>query len=99
MYKILIKYNSISSKTFWYSYGYVQDNGSIVEFSTDDIDELKKTVDYIDSKIGYKNIRVVQDVDCEILVSLNTTDTSGIEIATKTDIDNLYETAYNNVFG
>lgn len=72
MYKILIKYNSVLGREFYQMYQ-IQTEGSpseLVEYSTDDLDELKDTIKELDQEYGYNNIRVIKDVTYDINVSI-----------------------------
>ena len=73
MYKILIKYNSVLGKEFYQMYQ-IQTEGSpseLIEYSTDDLDELKNTIKELDREYGYNNIRVIADVTYDIGVSID----------------------------
>ena len=64
MYKILIKYNSVLGREFYQMYQ-IQTEGTpseLIEYSTDDLDELKNTIKELDREYGYKNIRVIKVV-------------------------------------
>lgn len=95
MYKILIKHKSTTSKTFWKSYEVYDANRNIVEFSTTDLNVLKEELNKLDKQIGYENIRVVNDVDYNVLINI----ADSLNIATPEDIEDIYSTAFNNVFG
>lgn len=83
MYKILIKYNSVLGREFYQMYQ-IQTEGSpseLIEYSTDDLGELKNTIKELDREYGYKNIRVIKDVTYNVGVTIdeikvNTTDPS-----------------------
>ena len=73
MYKILIKYNSVLGREFYQMYQ-IQTEGSpseLIEYSTDDLDELKNTIKELDREYGYNNIRVIADVTYDIRVSID----------------------------
>lgn len=73
MYKILIKYNSVLGKEFYQMYQ-IQTEGSpseLIEYSTDDLDELKNTIKALDREYGYNNIRVIADVTYDIGVTID----------------------------
>lgn len=95
MYKILIKYTSTSSKTFWQSYN-VEEDGIIKEFSTPDLDDLKAEIDKLDKQVGYENIRVINDVTFDVSVDLS--GKIDIDVATPEDVVNIYEVAYADVY-
>lgn len=95
MYKILIKHKSTTSKTFWKSHEIYDSNRNIVEFSTTDLNALKEELNKLDKQIGYENIRVVNDVDYNVLINID----ESLNIATTEDIKDIYSTAFNNVFG
>lgn len=73
MYKILIKYNSVLGREFYQMYQ-IQTECSpseLIEYSTDDLDELKNTIKELDREYGYKNIRVIKDVTYNIGVTVD----------------------------
>lgn len=73
MYKILIKYNSVLGREFYQMYQ-IQTEGSpseLIEYSTDDLGELKNTIKELDREYGYKNIRVIKDVTYNVGVTVN----------------------------
>lgn len=83
MYKILIKYNSVLGREFYQMYQ-IQTEGSpseLIEYSTDDLGELKNTIKELDREYGYKNIRVIKDVTYNVgiivdEIKVDTTDPS-----------------------
>lgn len=73
MYKILIKYNSVLGREFYQMYQ-IQTEGSLselIEYSTDDLGELKNTIKELDREYGYKNIRVIKDVTYNVGVTVD----------------------------
>lgn len=98
MYKILIKYTSTFKKIFWQSYEIVDKNGNIIEFSTDDFSVLKEEMNNLISKYGFENLRIINDVTYSINIDV-VDDIENISISTSEDIDNIYKTAFINVFG
>lgn len=96
MYKIFTKYTSTAKNTFWRSYEVEQEDGTIDEFETDDLDVLKAEINKLDKEIGYENIRVIDDITYKVMVDIPNTET--IEEFTSEDINNIYEIAYNQVF-
>lgn len=94
MYKILVKYKSTSKKVFWYEY---KDNTDI-PFITNDVEVLKAEINNLIKDIGYENIRIVDDITYDILVGVTENGECRHEIATQKDIDNIYNTAFKNVF-
>lgn len=99
MYKILIKYTSTSKGIFWRSYEVKSEDGTSIEFVTDDIEVLKTEINKLDKTIGYKNIRAINDISYDVLVNVDELSLEGFEIATTADIDKVFDTAYENVFG
>lgn len=100
MYKILIKYTSSSQKVFWQSYMTKNEEGEIVEFSTDDIDILKEEVKQIDGECGHDNVRIIKDVTYSVRIDIaESVDLENAEIATSEDVENVFNTAFNKVFG
>jgi hypothetical protein len=85
MYKILIKYNSVLGREFYQMYQ-IQTEGSpseLIEYSTDDLGELKKTIKELDRDYGYKNIRVITDVTYNVEITVD-------EIKTTTPFEDGY---------
>ncbi|MCU6731129.1 Uncharacterised protein [uncultured Coprococcus sp.] len=81
MYKILIKYNSVLGREFYQMYQ-IQTEGSLlelIEYSTDDLDELKNTIKELDREYGYKNIRVIKDVTYNVGVTVDEIKVDAIE--------------------
>lgn len=73
MYKILVKYNSVLGREFYQMYQ-IQTEGSpseLIEYSTDDLGELKNTIKELDREYGYKNIRVIKDVTYNIGITVD----------------------------
>lgn len=94
-YKILIKYKSTSNKVFYYFYKKEQ---STEDYSTSDTAELKALIKELDSKIGFENIKVIVDVSYDINMSISGT-IGSIEFLDEAEIKNIYNTAFENVFG
>ena len=72
MYKI-IKYNSVLGREFYQMYQ-IQTEGTpseLIEYSTDDLDELKNTIKELDREYGYKNIRVIKDVTYNVGITVD----------------------------
>lgn len=95
MYKILIKYNSNLKKVYWRSH--LDDESN--EFETDDLEVLKEEIKKLDRLYGFDNIRIVNDLTYDILINLNVVDLDDVEIATSEDVSNVFDTAYNKIFG
>lgn len=86
MYKILIKYNSVLGREFYQMYQ-IQTEGTpseLIEYSTDDLDELKNTIKELDREYGYKNIRVIKDVTYNVGITVDE-----IKTATPSEDDRL----------
>lgn len=95
MYKILIKHNSNLNKIYWRSHV----NDDSIEFETDDLETLKEEVKKLDRIYGFDNIRIVNDLTYDVLINLNAIDLGDAEIATSEDVSNVFDTAYDKVFG
>lgn len=95
MYKILIKYNSTLKKVYWRNH--VDDESN--DFKTDDLEVLKEEIKKLDKIYGYDNIRIVNDLTYDVLINLNAIDLGNAEIATSEDVSNVFDTAYNKIFG
>lgn len=98
MYKILIKYTSTSNKIFWQSYEVTDNEGNIIEFSTDNFEVLREEMNKLDSKYGFENIRIINDVTYSITVDI-IDDIENLQISTSEDVENVFNTAFANVFG
>lgn len=98
MYKILIKYISKSSKTFWYNHEVINENGESIEFETDNFEILKEEVNKLDKQIGYENLRIINDVTYSITVNI-VDDLENVTVTTSEDIEDMYTTAFANIFG
>lgn len=96
-YKILIKYTSTFKKVFYEFYKVTDDSSQEVEFSTTDVEELNKVMEELDKKVGHENLRVVVDITYDVTVKVDKD--SQYQITTSEDIINIYEKAYNDVFG
>lgn len=94
-YKILIKYKSTSNKVFYYFYK--QDDSS-EDYFTSDTTELKTVIRELDSKIGYENIRIIVDISYDINTSVDEMG-NNIEFLDEVETKNLYDTAFEKVFG
>lgn len=70
MYRILIKYNSVSQKTYWYDYETEQEDGTVSPFETDDKKLLVEEINKLDKQIGFENIRVVSDISYVVSTKL-----------------------------
>jgi len=97
MYKILIKYVSTLTKTFWQSYEIKQEDGTSAEFSTDDLEELKRVVNTLALQYGIENLRIINDVSYVIDVVLFD-DIDNVARATSEDVQDIFGEAYNRVF-
>lgn len=96
MYKILIKYTSTLNKTFWYEHEVPLEDGTSVTFETDDIDVLKEEIHKLDKIYGNENLKIVVDVTYTVTIGVSD---NLIDIASPEDILDIYNTAFNNVFG
>lgn len=74
MYRILVKYNSVSQKTYWYDYETEQEDGTILPFETDDKKLLVEEINKLDKQIGFENIRVVSDISYVVNAELAESD-------------------------
>ena len=95
MYKILIKYNSTLKKVYWRSH--LDDDSN--EFETDDLEVLKEEIKKLDRIYGFDNIRIVNDLTYDVLVNINAINLEDAEIATSEDVSDVFDTAYNKIFG
>ena len=93
-YKILIKYTSVLQKVFYYFY---VDEESGEEYYTTDTNELNETVKALDKIYGHENIRTIVDIDYNVSVFVN--QDSIFQIATNEEVTDIYNSAYNEVFG
>lgn len=92
-YKILIKYTSVLDKTY-YSF-YMTEDGE--EYSTVNLNELYEVIQALDLKYGHENIRVVTDVKYDVNVYIG--EDYVYDTTTSEDIDNIYNSAFEEIFG
>ena len=97
MYKILIKYNSKSLKTFWYEYEIVDEDNIKTTFETSDVNILKEEMKKLIHKYGHENLKIINDVAYDVGVNITNNNTSD-ETFTTEEVNNIYNMAYNNVF-
>lgn len=93
-YKILIKYTSTFKKVFYYFY---TDEETGEEYSTMYVEELNTKVKELDRIYGHENIRTVVDIDYNVNVFVN--QDSVFQVVTNEEITDIYNSAYNKVFG
>ena len=96
MYKILIKYTSTASKTFWQSHEVINEDGESVEFNTDNVDVLKEELDKLAKLYGYEGLRVVTDIAYTVTIGMPN---DLIDVISVEEVNELYNTAFANVFG
>lgn len=77
MYKILIKYTSSSSNELWKFHGTTTSTSSVsgsdstfTVFETDDLTELEAEVKKLDMELGHAYIKVIKDIDYDVLVDV-----------------------------
>lgn len=99
MYGILIKYKSTSNKTFWYDYEVEKEDGTTAPFLTSDKALLEAEIAKLDKEIGFSNIKIIDDITYSVGVEITEIDINNIEIATLQDVENVYNTAFSEVFG
>lgn len=100
MYKIMIKYKSASNKTFWYEHQTILVDGNAIEFSTDNMAVLENELKLIGKKYGNENIRIVNDITYDVCVDVpEPTNIGDVTLTTSEDVNNIYNTAFNKVFG
>ena len=89
MYKILIKYTSSSSNELWRFHGTTTSTSSVsgsdstfTVFETDDLTTLEAEVKKLDMELGHAYIKVIKDIDYDVLVDVpgeNDADTENTE--------------------
>lgn len=100
MYRIMTKYKSISNKTFWQDYTTTLEDGTIVEFGTDNLKELEVEIKKLDKTIGSENIRVISDISFEVITDVaDSVDMENVTITTSEDVEDVFNTAFNKIFG
>lgn len=99
MYRILIRDKLSATSVSWHSYGEVS-NGKFVEWSGYTIEELEAKVLELCADYPRSKIRTIKDVDYDLAVDVEDDgDLSGIDIATSSDIRQIYNTAHAKIFG
>lgn len=100
MYKILIKHKSIKNKKYWENHMVSDETGEPVEFGTDNLKELEEEIKKLDKTIGSENIRVISDISFEVITDVaDSVDMENVTITTSEDVKNVFNTAFNKVFG
>ena len=100
MYRIMTKYKSVSNKTFWQDYTITLEDGTIVEFGTDNLKELETEIKKLDKTIGSENIRVISGISFEVITDVaDSVDMENVTITTSEDVEDVFNTAFNKVFG
>ena len=99
MYSILIKYKSTSNKTFWYDYEIEKEDGTTVPFLTSDKSLLEAEIAKLDKTLGFENLKIIDDISYAVGVEITEIDMNTVEIATMQDVENVYNTAFEEVFG
>ena len=100
MYRIMTKYKSVLNKTFWQDYTVTLEDGATVEFETDNLKELEAEIKKLDKTIGSENIRVISDITFEVIADVaDSVDMENVTITTSEDVENVFNTAFNKVFG
>ena len=99
MYGILIKYKSTSNKTFWYDYEIEKEDGTTAPFLTSDKALLEAEIAKLDQILGFENLKIIDDISYAVGVEITEIDMNTIEIATMDDVENVYNTAFSEVFG
>lgn len=100
MYRIMTKYKSISNKTFWQDYKITTEEGELIEFGTDSLTELEAEIKKLDKTIGSENIRVISDISFEVITDVaDSVDMENVTITTSEDVEDVFNTAFNKVFG
>lgn len=96
----MTKYKSVSNKTFWQDYTTTLEDGAIVEFGTDNLTELETEIKKLDKTIGSENIRVISDISFEVITDVaDSVDMENVTITTSEDVEDVFNTAFNKVFG
>ena len=77
MYKILIKYTSSSSNELWKFHGTTTSTSSasgldstFTQFETEDLATLEAEVKKLDMELGHAYIKVIKDIDYDVLVDV-----------------------------
>ena len=99
-YKILIKHKSIKNKTYWEDHEILLEDGISTVFETDALPELEVEIKKLDREYGFENIRVVNDISYDVITDVaDSVDMENVTISTIDDVDNVFNTAFANVFG
>ena len=71
MFKILVKYSSSFGKDFYHLHTVrANESNEEVEFSTNDVEELKKMIAELDKIYGSDNIRIIKDISYTIDIGI-----------------------------
>lgn len=110
MYKILLRHQNERNKhnTIWHSYGEEitttsmskSSTNTFKEFETDDLKVLEDTIEKLNKQYGNDDIRVINDVTYEVMIKIaESVDLGNAEVATSEDVEDVFNTAFNKVFG
>lgn len=71
MFKILVKYSSSFGRDFYHLHTVrAEESNEEIEFSTDDVEELKKMVAELDKIYGSDSIRIIKDISYTIDIGI-----------------------------
>ena len=73
-----------------------QEDGTLVDFETDDVETLKEEINKLDTIHGNENLRIVTDITYTVAIDMPN---NLISVASSDEVSNIYNTAYTNVFG
>lgn len=72
-----------------------QEDGNLIEYSSQDTDEIRDELKKLDMVYGFENLRLIMDVNSDL--NINVGDPQ-VDIATTEDIDDMYRTAFEKIF-
>lgn len=72
-----------------------QEDGNLIEYSSQDTDEIRYELKKLDMVYGFENLRLIMDVNSDL--NINVGDPQ-VDIATTEDIDDMYRTAFEKIF-
>ena len=98
MYKILIRYTSTLNKIFWQSHMVTNEDGEVVEFATDDFEVLREEIKKLNSEYGNEDLRVINDITYVVRIEVFD-DIENVSTVSSEDVEALYSTAFDKVFG
>ena len=96
-YKILIRYISTFKTEFYEFYKVSSPDNTLVDFETNNLQELKEKIIELSKAKGFDNIKVIVDLTYDITVDLEDV-SNNMDIITSDEVKSIYNEVYNEVY-